>query len=353
MQFTARDISFLLNGTIEGDASATVNRLAKIEEATEGALSFLANPKYESFLYTTQASVVIVNKDQVLTEPVTATLVRVDNAYSSFAVLLEKYNSIKLNKIGIEQPSFIHPTAKVGEDAYIGAFAYIGPNVTMGDNCKIYPNCFIADNVTLGNNVTLFPGVTIYFDCELGNNVIIHSGTIIGADGFGFAPQPDGSYQKIAQIGNVVIEDDVEIGSNTTVDRATMGSTIIRKGVKLDNLIQIAHNVEIGINTVVAAQTGISGSTKIGERVILGGQVGVVGHINVANGSQVQAQSGISRNIIDEGKKWMGSPATGYSDHMRAQVVINRLPTLEKRIEELEKIIKSLTPALSKGEGDN
>jgi UDP-3-O-[3-hydroxymyristoyl] glucosamine N-acyltransferase len=343
MQFTARDISLLLNGTIEGDPLVTVNRLAKIEEATAGALSFLANPRYESFLYSTNASVVIVNKDQVLTEPVTATLVRVDNAYSSFAVLLEKYNSIKLNKTGVEEPSFIHPTAKIGQNVYIGAFAYIGPNVTVGDNCKIYPNSFIADNVSLGNNVTLFPGVTIYFDCVLGSNVVIHSGTIIGADGFGFAPQGDGSYQKISQIGNVIIEDDVEIGSNTTVDRATMGSTIIRKGVKLDNLVQVAHNVEIGTNTVVAAQSGISGSTKVGERVILGGQVGLVGHINIANGTQVQAQSGINRSITDENKKWMGTPATRYNDHMRSQVVIQRLPALEKRIEELEKIIAELS----------
>lgn len=344
MQFTARDISLLLNGTIEGDPSVTVNRLAKIEEATAGALSFLANPKYEEFLYTTSASAVIVNKDQVLAEPVAATLIRVDNAYSAFAVLLEKYNSIKLNKSGIEQPSFIHPTAKVGDNAYVGAFAYIGPGVTVGNNCKIYPNAYIADNVTLGNNVTLFPGVVVYFDCVIGDNVIIHSGTIIGADGFGFAPNADGSYNKISQIGNVVIEDDVEIGSNTTVDRATMGSTIIRKGVKLDNLIQIAHNVEIGANTVIAAQTGISGSTKIEGNVILGGQVGVVGHITIAKGSQVQAQSGISRTIAEEGKKWMGSPATKYNDHMRAQVVIQRLPELEKRILELEKIIKETTP---------
>jgi UDP-3-O-[3-hydroxymyristoyl] glucosamine N-acyltransferase len=344
MQFTASDISLLLNGTVEGDPSVTVSRLAKIEEATVGALSFLANPKYESFLYKTSASVVIINKDQVLAEPVSATLIRVDNAYSAFTLLLNQYNSIKLNKSGIEEPSFIHPTAKVGKNAYIGAFAYIGPNVTLGDNCKIYPNAFIADNVTLGNNVTLFPGVTIYFDCVLGNNVTIHSGTIIGADGFGFAPNPDGSYTKISQIGNVVIEDDVEIGSNTTVDRATMGSTIIRKGVKLDNLIQIAHNVEIGTNTVIAAQTGVSGSTKIGEQVILGGQVGVVGHISIANGTQVQAQSGISRVITEEGKKWMGSPATKYNDHMRSQVVFQRLPELEKRILELEKIINQPHP---------
>lgn len=344
MQFTARDICLLLNGTIEGDPSVTVNRLAKIEEATTGALSFLANPKYEGFLYTTAASAVIINKDQVLAEPVSATLIRVDNAYSAFAILLEKYNSIKLNKTGIEQPSFIHPTAKVGDNAYIGAFAYIGPGVTLGNNCKIYPNVYIADNVTLGNNVTLFPGVVVYFDCVIGNNVIIHSGAIIGADGFGFAPNADGSYNKISQIGNVVIEDDVEIGSNTTIDRATMGSTIIRKGVKLDNLIQIAHNVEIGANTVIAAQTGISGSTKINENVILGGQVGVVGHITIAKGSQVQAQSGISRSIIEEGKKWMGTPATKYNDHMRSQVVVQRLPELEKRILELEKTVKETTP---------
>jgi len=343
MQFTAGDINLLLNGTLEGDAKVTVNRLAKIEEGTAGSLSFLANPRYEQYLYTTQSSVIIINNDQVLAQPVTATLIRVENAYSAFTALLNQYNAIKLNKSGIEQPSFVHETAKVGKNVYIGAFAYIGPNVTVGDNCKLYPNTYIADNVTLGNNVTLFPGVTIYFDCVLGNNVTIHSGTIIGADGFGFAPNPDGSYTKISQIGNVIIEDDVEIGSNTTVDRATMGSTIIRKGVKLDNLIQVAHNVEIGTNTVVAAQTGISGSTKIGERVILGGQVGVVGHISIANGTQVQAQSGISRVITEESKKWMGSPATKYNDHMRSQVVFQRLPELEKRIQELEKIIKSLT----------
>ena len=345
MQFTAPEISMMLNGTIEGDSSVAVNRLAKIEEATAGSLSFLANPKYEEFLYTTAASIVIVNKDQHLAHPVKSTLIRVDNAYSAFALLLEKYNTIRLNKSGIEQPSFIHPTAKVGDNAYVGAFAYIGPGVTIGNQCKIYPNAFIADNVTLGNNVTLFPGVVVYFDCVIGNNVIVHSGAIIGADGFGFAPNADGSYNKISQIGNVVIEDDVEIGSNTTIDRATMGSTIIRKGVKLDNLIQIAHNVEIGANTVIAAQTGISGSTKIEENVILGGQVGVVGHITIAKGSQVQAQSGISRTIVEEGKKWMGSPATKYNDHMRAQVVIQRLPELDKRMLELEKIITPPKPS--------
>ena len=342
MQFTAHELSLMLNGTVEGDASVAVNQLAKIEEAQAGSLTFLANPRYQQYLYTTNASVVIVNNDQALAQPVKATLIRVPNAYSAITVLLEKYNTIKLNKTGVEQPCFIHPSAKIGEDVYVGAFAYIGPNVTIGNNCKIYPNCFIADDVILGSNVTLFPGVKIYFDCVLGNNVIIHSGTIIGADGFGFAPAGDGTYTKISQIGNVLIEDDVEIGSNTTVDRATMGSTVIRKGVKLDNLIQIAHNVEIGANTVVAAQTGISGSTKIGENCIIGGQVGIVGHITIAKGSQIQAQSGVSRTITEEGKKWMGSPAFPLNDHMRSQIVINRLPGLEKRINELVKIITEL-----------
>ena len=342
MQFTAQQLGLMLNGTVEGDPSVPVNQLAKIEEAQIGSLSFLANPKYEQYLYTTDASVVIINNDQVLTEPIRATLIRVENAYSAISILLEKYNTIKLNKTGIEQPCFIHPSAQIGNNVYVGAFAYIGPNVKIGNNCKIYPHTYIADDVSIGNNVTFFAGVKVYFDCKIGDNVIIHSGTIIGADGFGFAPVGDGTYSKISQIGNVVIEDDVEIGSNTTVDRATMGSTIIRKGVKLDNLVQVAHNVEIMANTVVAAQTGISGSTKIGENCIIGGQVGIVGHITIAKGSQIQAQSGVSRSLVDESKKWMGSPAMPYTDHMRSQIVINRLPELEKKINELEKIIAEL-----------
>lgn len=342
MQFTAQEICFMLNGNVEGDPLATVNRLAKIEEASAGSLSFFANPKYEQYLYSTDASVVIINKDFVPSEPVSATLIRVDNAYSAFSVLLEKYNTIKLNKTGIEQPSFIHPSAQVGENCYVGAFAYIGPGVKAGKNCRFYPNTYVADNVTLGDNVTLFPGVIVYFDCVIGNNVIVHSGAIIGSDGFGFAPNPDGTYNKISQIGNVILEDDVEVGANTTIDRATMGSTIIRKGVKLDNLIQIAHNVEIGANTVIAAQTGISGSAKIGENAIVGGQVGIVGHITIAKGTQIQAKAGIGRSITDEHKKWAGAPAIAYGDHMRAQVVFNRLPDLEKRIIELEKVIAEL-----------
>lgn len=343
MQFTAHEISLLLNGTVEGNPQVTVNRLAKIEEATAGAISFLANPKYEQYLYTTDASAVLVNNDFVATEPVKATLIRVENAYSAITVLLERYNTIKLNKSGIEQPSFIHPTAKVGDDCYVGAFAYIGPGASVGKKCKIYPNVYIADNVVLGDNVTLFPGVVVYFDCVIGNNVIVHSGAIIGSDGFGFAPNPDGTYSKIAQIGNVVLEDDVEIGSNTTIDRATMGSTIIRKGAKLDNLLQIAHNVEIGSNTVIAAQTGISGSTKVGDNCVIGGQVGMVGHISIAKGSQIMAKSGINKNIVEENKKWGGTPFfTSYMENMRNEAAASHLPALEKKILELEKVIAEL-----------
>lgn len=339
MQFTAKQVSALINGIVEGDPEVTVFQLSRIEDAQEGCLAFLANPKYEQHLYTTKASIVIVNQDQELQRPVTPTLIRVKNAYSSFSVLLEKYNLIRLDKQGIEEPSYIHPTAKIGKNVYIGAFAYIGPNVVIGDDSKIYPHSYIGDNVTVGTRSTLYAGARIYFDCVIGNDVIIHSGAIIGSDGFGFAPQEDGSYHKVSQIGNVVIEDQVEIGANTTIDRATMGSTFIRKGVKLDNLIQLAHNVEIGSDTVIAAQTGISGSTKIGKNVVLGGQVGIAGHISIANKSQIQAQSGINRSIEKEDKKWAGTPALPYSTQMRIQVTLSRLPALEKRILELEKLL--------------
>lgn len=342
MQFTAKEVSTLLNGTIEGNPEAVVFKLAKIEEAQEGALSFLANPKYESFLYTTQASVVIVNEDLEITAAVKPTIIRVKNAYSSFSVLLEMYNTIKLNKVGIEQPSFIHPDAKIGKDVYIGAFAYIGAKAVIGDNAKIYPNVYIGDNTVVDSSSTLFAGVKVYHDCVIGKNVVIHSNAVIGSDGFGFAPQADGSYNKISQIGNVIIEDNVEVGANTCIDRATMGSTIIRKGVKLDNLIQIAHNAEIGSNTVIASQTGVSGSSKVGENCIVGGQVGIVGHITLAKGTQIQAKSGINKSIEEEGKKWGGAPATTYQSYMRSQVVIQRLPEIEKKLDELEKALKGL-----------
>ena len=337
MQFTAQEISLLLNGTVEGDAFVKVDRLAKIEEGDTGSLTFLANPKYEQFLYTTNASIVIVNNELQLTAPVKATLIRVENAYSAFTVLLEKYNTVKLNKQGVEQPSFIHPTAQIGENVYIGAFAYIGPNAKVGNYSKIYPNTYIADNVTVGNNVTLFAGVKIYFDCVLGDNVVIHAGAVIGSDGFGFAPNPDGTYNKISQIGNVIIEDDVEVGANTAIDRATMGSTIIRKGAKIDNLVQIAHNVEIGAHTVIAGQAGISGSTKIGEKVLIAGQVGIVGHITLANNTKIGAQSGIGKSIKKEGLSLSGSPARDLTEHLRSMALTRKLPQLEERLKELER----------------
>jgi UDP-3-O-[3-hydroxymyristoyl] glucosamine N-acyltransferase len=339
MQLSANQIAQLLDGTVEGNPNVLVDQLAKIEDAEAGSLSFLANPKYEQFLYTTKASIIIVNDDLVLAQPINAesSLVRVKDAYSSFSILLEKYNTIKLDKSGIEEPSYIHPTAKIGKNAYIGAFAYIGPNVIIGDNCKVYPHVYLGDNVKIGNDCTLFSGVKVYFDCVLADKVIIHSGAVIGGDGFGFAPQKDGSYSKIAQIGNVIIEDDVEIGSNSCIDRATMGSTYIRMGVKLDNLIQLAHNVDIGKNTVIASQTGISGSAKIGESCIIGGQVGIVGHISIAKGARIQAKSGIGKTIEKEGSKLAGAPATSFNTNMRAQVVFQRLPELERRLLELER----------------
>lgn len=339
MQFTAKQISLLLNGDIEGNPDVIVDKLSKIEEAQFGSLTFLANPKYEQFVYNTKASIVIVGKNQILSEPLNATLIRVNDAYSAFSILLEQYHNLKLNKSGIEQPSFIHPTAKLGSNVYVGAFAYIGENAVIGNDTKIYPHVYLGDNVTLGNGTILFSGVKVYFDCVIGNQVTIHSNTVIGSDGFGFAPQKDGSYKKVSQIGNVIIEDNVEIGSNTSVDRATLGSTIIRKGAKIDNLIQLAHNVEIGNNTVIAAQTGISGSTKIGDNCVIGGQVGIVGHISIANKSTFGAKSAVNNNINEENKSWNGWPLTNYRESLKIQVVLKRLPELEKKIEELEKII--------------
>lgn len=342
MQFTAQQIGVLLKGTVDGDPNVTVNQLAKIEEATTGCLSFLANKKYETHFYSTAASIVIVDADFSPSAPYTCTLVRVENAYSAFTILLNQYNTLKRDKEGIEEPSFIHPSAKLGKNIYVGAFAYIGIDAVIGDNTKIYPQVYIGDNVTVGNNSTFFPGVKIYYDSKIGSGVTIHAGTVIGSDGFGFAPQADGTYSKISHIGNVIIEDNVEIGSNTSIDRATMGSTIIHKGVKLDNLIQLAHNVEIGANTVIASQTGVSGSTKIGENVVIGGQVGVAGHISVAKGTQVQGKSGVSRSITEENKKWGGNPNIPYNQYMRVQIIQNRLPDLQRKIDELEKMIKEL-----------
>lgn len=342
MEFTALQISQILEGEVIGDPNVVVNRLSKIEEGEAGSLSFLANPKYLPFIYTTTSTVVIVNKDFVAEKPIACTLIYVDDAYSAFSVLLDRYNNFKNNKTGIEEPSFISSSASVGTNCYIGAFSYIGAHVKIGNNVKIYPNVYLGDHVKIADNTIVFAGVKIYSDCVVGSNCIIHSGSVIGSDGFGFAPQSDGSYNKVAQIGNVILEDDVEIGANTTIDRATMGSTLIKKGVKLDNLIQIAHNVEVGSHSVIASQAGVSGSTKIGENSIIGGQVGIVGHITLAKGSKINAQSGVSKSILEENQKWNGSPATKFNDSLRSQAVLRRLPELERKIAELELLIKEL-----------
>lgn len=336
MKFTAEQIAGILEGTVIGDSNVEVSTLSKIEEGKKGSLTFLANPKYKSYIYSTAASITIVNNDFEPEEELATTLIKVDDAYKAFTKLLEYYNQIKLNKSGIENPSFISESAKTGENLYIGAFSYVGDNVKIGNNVKIFPNSYIGDNVVIGNNSIIFSGGKIYSECIIGNNCVINSGAIIGADGFGFTPDENGVYSKVPQIGNVVIEDDVDIGAATTIDRATLGSTIIRKGVKLDNQIQIAHNVEIGKNTVIAAQTGIAGSTKIGENCQIGGQVGVAGHLTIGNGVRVQAQSGVGRNIKDN-EVLQGSPSFGYSDWNKSYVYFKNLPKIVKTINNLEK----------------
>jgi UDP-3-O-[3-hydroxymyristoyl] glucosamine N-acyltransferase len=336
LKFTAEQIAGILEGTIVGDPNIEVSKLAKIEEGTQGSLTFLANPKYKSYIYSTKASITIVNSDFEPEEPLSTTLIKVEDAYGAFTKLLEYYNQIKLNKSGVETPSFISDSAKVGNDIYIGAFTYIGDNVTIGDNVKIFPNSYIGDNVTIGDNTIVFSGGKIYSDCIIGKNCVINSGAIIGADGFGFAPNDKGEYSKVPQIGNVILEDFVDIGAGTTIDRATLGSTIIRRGVKLDNQIQIAHNVEIGKNTVIAAQTGIAGSTKIGENCQIGGQVGIVGHISIGNNVKIQAQSGIGRHVKDN-EVLQGSPALTYGDYNKSYVYFKNLPKIVKNINEIEK----------------
>jgi UDP-3-O-[3-hydroxymyristoyl] glucosamine N-acyltransferase len=343
MQFTAQQIAELINGKIEGDADVAVSSFGKLEEATEGQLAFLANPKYEDFLYTTKASIIIINASLQVDKKLKATLIRVPDAYSSFAVILTAYSEMaKANLTGIQEPSYISDSAKLGDKVFIGAFAYLGKNVILGNNVKIYPQVFLGDNVSIGDNSILYPGVKIHHDCVIGKNVSIHAGTVIGGDGFGYAPQSDGTYKKVPQIGNVVIEDYVEIGANTTIDRSTIGSTIIKEGAKLDNLIQIAHNVEIGVNTVIAAQTGISGSTKIGKNVMIGGQAGIVGHIQIADGSKINAQSGVGKSIKVPNTAVTGSPAYDYGQALRSQILSRNLPEIEKRIKNLEQLVEQL-----------
>ena len=338
MKFTAEQIAGILEGEVVGNPMAEVFRLSKIEDGAEGSLTFLSNPKYLNYIYTTKASVTIVNDTFVPELKLTTTLIKVQDAYAAFSKLLEFYNQVKLNKSGIEQPSFLSQSVKYGDNLYLGSFSYVGQNVVLGENVKIYPNCFVGDNVVIGDNVVLFAGAKIYSETIIGNNCTIHSGAIIGADGFGFAPNPDGTFTKIPQIGNVVIEDNVDIGSCTTVDRATMGSTIIRKGVKLDNQIQIAHNVEIGENTVIAAQTGVAGSTKIGKNGMIGGQVGISGHLTIGNNVRIQAQSGVGRNIKDN-EILQGSPAFGYNNFSKSYVHFKNLPKIVSELDELKKQI--------------
>ncbi|MCW3461875.1 UDP-3-O-(3-hydroxymyristoyl)glucosamine N-acyltransferase [Chitinophaga nivalis] len=342
MQFSALQLATMLDGKLEGNPDVKVSNIAKIEEAGEGMLSFIANPKYEEFIYTTNASILIVNESLVIERPINSTLIRVKDAYSSFALLLEQYRYLTGNKSGIQQPSHIPQTVKMGENVFVGAFAYLGENVVLGNNVKIYPGVYLGDNVIVKDGAVLYPGVKVYDNCIVGSRVILHAGCVIGGDGFGFAPQPDGSYKKVPQIGNVVIHEDVEIGANTTIDRATMGSTVIRNGVKLDNLIQVAHNVDIGPNTVIAAQTGVSGSTKIGQNCVIGGQVGMVGHIQIADGTKINAQSGLSKSITTPNTSLTGSPAYDYKSSLKSQAIFRNLPDLEKRVKELEEMVKQL-----------
>jgi UDP-3-O-[3-hydroxymyristoyl] glucosamine N-acyltransferase len=338
MKFTATQIASILEGEVIGNPNVEVNKLSKIEEGSTGSLTFLANPKYVNHIYSTQASLVIVNKSFEPEFEVTATLIKVEDAYKSFSKLLEYYNQVKLMKSGIEQPSVLSEGVSYGDGLYLGSFCYVGKNVKIGANVKIYPNSFIGDNVTIGDNCVFFAGVRIYSETEIGNNCTIHSGTIVGSDGFGFAPKEDGTYDKVPQIGNVIIEDNVEIGSCSTIDRATLGSTIIRKGVKLDNQIQVAHNVEIGENTVIAAQTGIAGSTKIGKNCLIGGQVGIVGHLTIGDGVRIQAQAGIGKSLKD-GETVQGSPAYNYGDYSKSYVHFKNLPKIVNDLEELKKTI--------------
>ncbi len=336
MKFTAAQIAGILEGEVVGNPNAEVFKLSKIEEGTEGSLTFLANPKYINYIYSTKATITIVNNSFEPENEISTTLIKVDDAYQSFSKLLEYYNQVKLMKSGIEQPSVISEGVSYGENLYLGSFCYIGKNVTIGKNVKIYPNSFVGDNTTIGDDCILFAGVRIYSESVIGSRCVIHSGTIIGSDGFGFAPQEDGTYNKVPQIGNVILEDDVEVGSCTTIDRATLGSTIVRKGVKLDNQIQIAHNVEIGENTVIASQTGIAGSTKIGKNCMIGGQVGIVGHITIGDNVRIQAQSGVGKSVKD-GETLQGSPSFNYGDWNKSYVHFRNLPKIVADLENLKK----------------
>ena len=335
MEFTAKQIAGILNGQIEGDPETVITKLAKIEEGVPGSLSFLANPLYTPFLYSTKASLVIIQKEYVLTGPVTSTLIRVDSAEAAFAKLLEMYNQVKLNKAGIAKLSFISESAVIGANIYAGEFSFVGENAVIGNNVKIYPQVYIGDNAVIGDNTTLFAGVKIYSETVIGKNCIIHSGTVIGSDGFRFNPQ-DG-HKKVPQIGNVVIEDDVELGANCAIDRATLGSTILRKGVKFDNLVHIGHNVEVGEHTYFAATGVVGGSTKIGKNCMISGHVGMVGHLDIADNTTLTAQAGVSKSITKKGETLMGSPAFEISKYRKAYIHFRNLDALVQRVDKLEK----------------
>jgi len=340
MVFTAGQIAGILEGEVEGNPEIAVHKLSKIEEGESGSLTFLANPKYTAHIYTTKASVTIVNKDFVPEQHITTTMIKVDDAYESFSKLLEYYNQVKDTKVGIESPVFTADDAVYGENFYLGAFSYLGNSVVIGNNVKIYPNVYVGDNVKIDDNVIVFAGAKIYSETVIGKNCMIHSGAIIGADGFGYTPNKEGEFSRIPQTGNVILEDNVDIGAGTTIDRATLGSTILHRGVKLDNQIQIAHNVEIGEHTIIAAQTGIAGSAKIGKRCMIGGQVGIVGHITIGDNVKIQAQSGIGRNIKDN-EVLQGSPALNYGDYNKSYVHFKNLPKIVNKIDKLEKKIDS------------
>ncbi len=342
MQVTAKQISHILHGEVIGDPLALIERPGKIEEARPGEITFLANPKYESFAYTTNASVILVSRDFTPKQPISATMIRVDDVYEAIACLLDEFGGEIDRAEGVSTTAFIHEDATIGENVSIGNFAVIEEGAEIGENTVIFPQVFVGKNVRIGANCILYPGVKVYHDCLVGDTCILHSNVVVGSDGFGFVPQSDGTYRKVSQTGNVIIEDNVEIGSNTTIDRATMGSTIIRKGAKLDNLIMVAHNVEIGEDTVIAAQAGIAGSTKIGKKCMIGGQAGFVGHIKVADGTKVQAQSGINKNIKEEDSAWYGSPALPYNDYLRSYSAFRKLPKLMKQMAAMEKRIKEL-----------
>lgn len=338
MEISIEQVAQLIEGKVEGDGKVNVSRLEKIEEATTGSIAFLANPKYTPYLYTTQASAVIVKSDFEPEKEFVTNLIRVDDPYSSFAKLLEAYQQMTAKvKVGTENPSFQSDSSSIGENVYLGAFSYLGDDTKIGNNVKIYPNSYIGDDVEIGDNTIIYAGVKIYGNCKVGSNCVLHSGVVVGSDGFGYAPQEDGTYKAIPQTGNVIIEDAVDIGANTTIDCATMGSTIIRSGAKIDNLVQLAHNVDVGKNTAIASQAGISGSAKIGQNCQIGGQAGITGHLSLADKTIIGPQAGVPKTISEEGKVWFGSPIMEHRDFLKASIILRNLPNLIQRVKELEK----------------